>query len=383
MARPYDLVVFGASGFTGQYVVKFLHTDDACQSLRVAIAGRSQSKVQAVNERFGANFDVLVGDVNDAASLEAISSQATILLNCVGPYRFFGEQVVKACVNTGTNYLDISGEPEFIERIEVEYNEQAKAKGITIISACGFDSIPADLGTLFTVSQFPEGSRPASVESYLQLHAGEKGCAVHYATYESAVHGFGSAEELRALRKRMPKVNVPVVGPRGPKSSLPRFDQRVNAYALPFPGSDASIVRRSQRYLAQTESPVSPVQYSAFFTISQLLWTSIFVACGTVFGLLASFEWGRSFLLKYPKVFSMGVFSHEGPTEEQMAETAFSMTFFAQGYSSPDLAQGKNKPDVHVSAIVSGPEPGYVTTPICIVTSALTRKLWIPLLQCQ
>lgn len=371
MSRKYDFIVFGATGFTGQRVVEDLAEKPIYKDLNVAIAGRNRSKLEQVNSNAGSNFDIVLADVKEQATLVEMCFQAKVLLNCVGPYRFFGEQVVKACIDAGCHYVDISGEPEFIERVEAKYHESAQDKRLIVISACGFDSIPADIGTMFTVAQFPNDAKIGAVESYLSLDGGEKGIAAHYTTYECAVHGFSSQDELKKLRKSMPKVSIPQYGPRPPKSSLPRWFAPVNAYALPFPGSDASIVRRSQKAIVSNEVPVQAVPYSAYFTISSALSTGLFMAFGTVFGTLANFSFGKSLLLNNPKLFSYGIFSHEGPSKEQMGETSFSMKFFAKGYSA-GVDPASSKPDINVSTVVSGPEPGYIATPIFLLTSALT-----------
>ncbi|EGD83292.1 hypothetical protein PTSG_12093 [Salpingoeca rosetta] len=368
--RAVDIVVFGATGFTGQYVVQYLR--GTVQDKSIAISGRSADKLAALNRKLGTNYPVIVADVKDEESIVAMAQQARVCLNCVGPYRFFGEPVVKACAAVGTHYLDICGEPEFIERMEYLYDEQARQTGATIISACGFDSIPADLGTMFTVKQFTNGQIPSSVESFLQIKSGEAGTKVHFATFESAVHGFASAGELRDLRRKKGKVTVPVVGRKLKRPGmLPEWREDGHGYCIPFPGSDASIVRRSQQYLQAHGAEVQPVQYAAWFSLPSGFWTGVMMAAGTVFGALANFSFGRSLLLKFPELFTLGVFTHDGPTEEQMRATSFEMNFVAKGYTSAAAAEARGAPDVTVKTRVSGPEPGYVATPICIVQCAL------------
>eukprot|EP00056_Hartaetosiga_gracilis_P007531 m.109432 g.109432 ORF g.109432 m.109432 type:complete len:436 (+) comp12732_c0_seq1:6733-8040(+) len=365
--RDFDVVVFGASGFTGQYVAEYISKKGG--DFKVAIAGRNKNKLDGVNTKFGTNFPILIADVNDQETVDAMAKRARVVLNCVGPYRFFGESVVKACAGFGTHYLDISGEPEFIERMEYDYNEQAKASGAIIVSACGFDSIPADMGTAFCVKTMTEkGVIPSSIQSYLSVDYGEAGMGVHFTTYECAVHGFSSAAELRTLRRKRAAAKVPVVGPKLKRgSALPTWNKSVNAYCIPFPGSDASIVRRSQQHLVETNSDVPPVQYGAWFTIQSTLWTTVFTAFGTVFGMLANFGVGRSLLLKYPGVFTFGLFSHEGPTQAQMEGTSFAMNFHATGFSSQEDVDAKKQPNFNIHCRVSGPEPGYISTPICLV----------------
>ncbi|KAG9465561.1 hypothetical protein GDO78_018090 [Eleutherodactylus coqui] len=161
--RPYQLVIFGASGFTGQYVVEEVARtadgeDYRGQELRWAVAGRSQKKLEKVlswaAERLGKpqlkSIDIVICDINDAPSLADMCKKASVVLDCVGPYRFYGEAVVKACIENGAHFLDISGEPKFLESMYLKYDRQAADNGVYIVGSCGFDSIPADLGVLFT-----------------------------------------------------------------------------------------------------------------------------------------------------------------------------------------------------------------------------------------
>lgn len=134
-------------------------------------------------------------------------------MNCCGPYRFYGEPVIKACINAGTHHVDVSGEPHFMERMQLEYDTLAKEKGVYIISACGFDSIPADIGTIFHEQKFD--GEVNSIESYLETHGKSKGgCGIHYGTWASAVHGIGQMSELRPLRLKLYKTQLPPFEPR-------------------------------------------------------------------------------------------------------------------------------------------------------------------------
>lgn len=149
---------------------------------------RSAARLNDVNASLpkGKKFETIIADVQDENSLAQMCSSTRIVLNCVGPYRFFGEPVVRACVAGGCHYVDITGEPEFIERMEFKYNQAAKEKvcspaisvkcsyfqGLVIVSACGFDSIPADMGALFTMLNFPENSFATYIESYLTVDGG-------------------------------------------------------------------------------------------------------------------------------------------------------------------------------------------------------------------
>jgi short subunit dehydrogenase-like uncharacterized protein len=132
------------------------------------------------------------------------------VLSCAGPFRLHGRQVAAACAAAGADCLDISGEPEFMERVEAEFHEAAAKNGSLIISACGFDSIPAELGFLFHSRQWAPPSVPVTVQAYLSLES-DKRIVGNFGTYESAVLGVANAGELQALRRsrpRRPRPNV-------------------------------------------------------------------------------------------------------------------------------------------------------------------------------
>lgn len=157
-----DAVVFGASGFTGKYVVKeMVRVLAERQKLggaagKFGVAGRSRSRLEASVEGAqeagpSVDCDIIVADVGDPTSLLAMCRRTRVLLNCVGPFRYYGAPVVRACVEAGCDYLDICGEPEFMERTEADHHRAGAEAGSLIVSACGFDSVPADLGVLFAV----------------------------------------------------------------------------------------------------------------------------------------------------------------------------------------------------------------------------------------
>ncbi|PIK62485.1 putative saccharopine dehydrogenase-like oxidoreductase-like [Apostichopus japonicus] len=179
------------------------------------------------------SVEFLPADVKDDLSLTSMCQSTKLVLNCVGPYRFFGEAVVKACVENGSHHIDISGEPWFLESMEVKYNQQASEAGVYVVGACGFDSIPAEFGVQFTREKFPGILN--SLESYLSLNTGPKGGAVNFGTWHSAIYGFANAKELVALRKE------------NKKEPLPKYTPKLSK------GADASVVRRSQGFSIETK----------------------------------------------------------------------------------------------------------------------------------
>jgi short subunit dehydrogenase-like uncharacterized protein len=152
MEKPYDVVVFGATGFTGRLVAEHLNR---CYGVggpvSWAVAGRSAGKLAALREDIGAPaaLPLLRADAADAASLAAMAAQARVVVSTVGPYQRHGEPLVAACADAGTDYVDLCGEPGWMARMIGRYEAPARASGARIVFSCGFDSIPFDLGVVF------------------------------------------------------------------------------------------------------------------------------------------------------------------------------------------------------------------------------------------
>ncbi|CAH0723480.1 unnamed protein product, partial [Brenthis ino] len=218
-----DLVIFGATGFTGKYAV-----EEMCRisknylEITWAIAGRNQSKLKDVlnkiskkNDKDLSSVKIIIADVQDEKSLKEMCSQAKVLVNCCGPYRHYGEPVVKAAIDSKTHYVDVSAEPEFIETMQLKYDEAARDAGVYIIRACGFDCIPTDMGVIFLQQNF-KGTLN-SVESYLSLAVPLKACTgglVNYGTWESLLYEMAHYNELPALRKKMYPKELPAFEPK-------------------------------------------------------------------------------------------------------------------------------------------------------------------------
>ena len=154
--RPFDLVVFGATGFVGQLVCQALVKQSQQESLQWAIAGRSASKLKALAERLAnecAHIPHIIADAHDEEALRCLCLQTQAVISTVGPYALYGDGLVKVCVETGTHYCDLTGEPQWIRRMIDQYHTQAAHSGAYIVNCCGFDSIPSDLGVFYLQSQ--------------------------------------------------------------------------------------------------------------------------------------------------------------------------------------------------------------------------------------
>src|SRR3569623_2855024 len=151
-SKKYDIVVYGATGFTGQLVAEYLAAHyRGDKSLKWAMAGRSLDKLKSVRDAIGAPATppLIVADASDADSLKAMAEQTMSVITTVGPYQLYGEELLAACVATGTDYFDLCGEPIWMRQMIDKYEAAAKESGARIVLSCGFDSVPFELGTFF------------------------------------------------------------------------------------------------------------------------------------------------------------------------------------------------------------------------------------------
>jgi len=381
--KTYDIVVFGATGYTGQYVVEYVAKaarEDL--SLKWAVAGRNSTKLAKVMQQAESNTgyvdlasstDVILCDVKDQASLEAMAAQAKLVLNCVGPYRFSGEQVVQACLAGGAHHIDISGEPQFLEKIQLKYHKEAEAKGVYVIGACGFDSIPSDMGRALVHKEM-EG--PVNTVSMF-LQAGSdgpaKGPGINFGTYQSAVHGVANFKELRSIRKQLYPNRLPKFSPKVGKRGFISKSEEVGSWCLLFPGSDHSVMMRSER--ARFDSGERPAQVFAYVALTSFIWAVLGAIAFMLFGALCNFKFGRWLLETFPYVFSLGNVSKAGPSKEVIKQSWFKMTLVGKGWSGrEDTAKDtdlKEKPNRTVKVVVQGKNVGYGATCECMVQSAI------------
>ncbi len=151
--RDFDVVIFGATGFTGQLVAEYFQQAYAENpDVRFALAGRNKQKLVRISEELGISVPLLVADGDDKDALDALAKKARVVITTVGPYQLYGEKLLAACVDNGTGYVDLCGEPAWMHDMIAKYEEKAKASGAAIVFSCGFDSVPFDLG-VFALQQ--------------------------------------------------------------------------------------------------------------------------------------------------------------------------------------------------------------------------------------
>ncbi|MFK0067419.1 saccharopine dehydrogenase family protein [Streptomyces sp. NPDC091046] len=351
--RPYDIVLFGATGFVGELTAEYLaaHAPDG---LRWAIAGRDAEKLGRLRDRLAgaadstADLGVLHADVSDPASLRALAEQARVLATTVGPYVRHGDALVAACADAGTDYLDLTGEPEFVDLTYVRHDARARETGARLVHACGFDSVPHDLGVYFTVRQLPEGV-PLRVDGFVRV-----GAAFSGGTFASALGQFARGRQLRAAalerRRHEPRlVGRRVVTPTG----APRFAGEVGAWALPLPTVDAQIVRRSAKALDRYGPDFRYRHYAAVRRLPVAVGGT--AAVGALVA-AAQVPPARRWL-------SGRLAPGQGPSAERRAKSWFSVRFVGEGGGRTVFTE------------VAGGDPGYDETAKMFAETALCLAL--------
>lgn len=234
--RTYDVVVFGATGFTGRLVAEYLAAEYG-SDVRWAMAGRSADKLAAVRDEIGAPADtpLVVADSADPASLKAMAEATAAVVTTVGPYQLYGEPLIQACVEAGTDYVDLCGEPAWMYDIIRNYDAPAKASGARIVLSCGFDSIPFDLGVYFLQQHAiaTSGAPLSRVKGRVRKMKGtfSGGTAASFA--ETMARAANEPEVINRLRD--PFSLVPDFdGPKQPSGMKVIFEEDLNTWSAPF-----------------------------------------------------------------------------------------------------------------------------------------------------
>jgi short subunit dehydrogenase-like uncharacterized protein len=237
--RPFDIVVYGATGYTGRLVAEYLasHYGNRAEAPRWAMAGRSRAKLEEVRALVGAPADtpLIVADADDPASLKAMAGQTRVVLTTVGPYQLYGTPVLEACVDEGTDYADLCGEPNWMREMIDRFDAAAGESGARIALSSGFDSIPFDLGVLMlqkeAIARF--GSPAPRVKGRVRAMQGKA--------------SGGTAASLKATMAAAAKDPsiIPILaspfgltpgfeGPPQPRGDVPEYDESLGQWAAPF-----------------------------------------------------------------------------------------------------------------------------------------------------
>jgi short subunit dehydrogenase-like uncharacterized protein len=252
--REFDVIVWGATGFTGRLVAEhLLRRHGVAGEVRWAIAGRDQHKLTDVRRNLGAAADrlpLVVADAQDAASLEAMAARTRVVCTTVGPYALHGSKLVAACVDHGTHYCDLTGEVQWMRRMIDAHHRQAEASGARIVHTCGFDSIPSDLGVLFLQQEMQR--RYGVPASSVKFRTREVRGGFSGGTVASMLNMLDEAERDPSIRPILddPYGLNPAEERRGldaPERSLPEYDPDFAGWVTPFlmAAINTKVVRRS------------------------------------------------------------------------------------------------------------------------------------------
>ena len=347
--RDFDLVLFGATGFTGELTAAYLarHAPDG---LRWALVGRTQAKLEAVRDRLAEidaelkTLPILIADASDQASLAAVAERTKVVITTVGPYLEYGAPLVAACAAAGTDYVDLTGESEFVDRMYVEHHATAVASGARIVHACGFDSIPHDLGAYFTI-QHLQPTGPVTMRGVVRANGTFSG-----GTFHTAMEGMSRMRHAQAAFKARIKAQ-PQSGPRSSRavSGKPGRDDVLNVYLLPLPTIDPQVVARSG---AALEAYGPKFRYSHFAGVKTLR-----MALSGAAGVAALFTAAQVPPLR--NVIKARVPQGTGPSESKRSRSWFSVDFVAE-------SEGRT---IHTK--VKGGDPGYGETAKMLSESAL------------
>ncbi|HEX3841441.1 MAG TPA: saccharopine dehydrogenase NADP-binding domain-containing protein [Acidimicrobiales bacterium] len=341
--RSYDIALLGATGFTGRLIAQYL-ADHAPATTRIVLAGRHLDKLEPIANRLGRPVATARVDVTDPPSVRALAESTRVLITTVGPYMEHGEPVIAACAVAGTDYLDLTGEPAFLDLMYLKYHDTAAATGARLVHSCGFDSMPHDLGAQFTVEQLPEDV-PLTVTGTVRVKGTFSGGTA--ASALTILSSYRAAQIVHAERMR--------VEPAAPDRRATAVTARVgkdpdgDGWLLPMPTIDPLIVAQSARGLARYGPDFS---YSHRLAVpNPVVGAGMAVGAVALFG-LSHLRPAREALLKLRP-------SGSGPSDAQRAAAWFNVRFVGEG--------GGKK----VFTEVAGGDPGYTETSKMISEAAL------------
>ncbi|WOH47185.1 trans-acting enoyl reductase family protein [Bradyrhizobium sp. sBnM-33] len=367
-SSKFDIVVYGATGFTGQLVAEYLaerYKGDA--SLKWAMAGRSKDKLASVRDAIGAPKDtpLIVADAGDPASLKDMVAQTKSVISTVGPYLLYGSELLAACVSSGTDYFDLCGEPIWMRRMIDAHEAAAKSTGARIVFSCGYDSLPFELGVFFAQEEAkklfgaPANRVKGRVREMRGTFSGGTAASMR-ALFSAAANDPG----LVALLRNPFALTPGFAGPKQPPGNRPVFDQELNSWTAPFVMANINTrnVHRSNFLLG--------FPYGKDFVYDEMMLTG-------------SGEQGEALAKRIAtantteKMNSGGPKPGEGPSKEERENGLYDLLFVA---IAPDGRQAR--------AVVKGDrDPGYGSTSkmisecaICLLrdTPDVPAGIWTP-----
>ncbi len=364
-SRELDIIVYGATGFTGRLVCEYLNSQYGVGGdVKWAMAGRSQEKLTQVRDEMGIPVDVplVVADASSPQSINAMVERAQVVLTTVGPYQLYGSDVVRACAEAGIDYVDLCGEPAWMHEMIAAHGDAAKASGARIVFSCGFDSIPFDLGVYFLQQSAREklGAPVTRIKGRVRAMKGTFSggtLASFKATMAAAAKQPGLAEVLMdpfALTQDFS-------GPKQPSGLAPIHEEDLDSWSAPFVMATINTknIHRSNLLLGH--------EYGENFVYDEMMLTG-------------PGEQGEAMAKAVAEDKSMAndpMQPGEGPSKEER-ETGFYDVMFVGSNASGDSM---------VASVKGDKDPGYGSTSkmiaesaICLVKNpdAATGGIWTP-----
>ena len=363
--KQLDLIIWGATGFTGQLVSEYINKKYSNTALKWGIAGRNKEKASVIAERLNIAKDrIFIADCNNIESLIKLTSKTKVICTTVGPYAKLGTNLIEACIKTNTNYCDITGETQWIRKMIDKYHTRAKENKIKIINSCGFDSIPSDMGVFYSQKKLFEKTGKYASKINMRV-AGAKG-GISGGTYNSLSNVLEEARVDKEVRKTLtnPYGLNPIDKQNGPdKGDLESviFDKVSNSWIAPFvmAGINTKIVRRSHALI--------DFKYGSDFSYDEATLSGKGVL-GQVKGYLSLIPIFLATRKKGSFIKNIVDYilpkSGEGPSENTRISGYYNLRFY--------LTQ-QNK--IYLSKVIGDMDPGYGSTSKMLAESAVCLAL--------
>lgn len=363
--QQLDLIIWGATGFTGQLVSEYINKKYSNTALKWGIAGRNKEKASVIAKRLNIAKDrVFIADCNNIESLIKLTSKTKVICTTVGPYAKLGTNLIDACIKTNTNYCDITGETQWIRKMIDKYHSKAKENKIKIINSCGFDSIPSDMGVFYSQKKLFEKTGEYANKINMRV-AGTKG-GISGGTYNSLSNVLEEARVDKEVRKTLtnPYGLNPKDKQKGPdKADLQSviFDKVSNSWIAPFvmAGINTKIVRRSHALI--------DFKYGSDFSYDEATLSGKGVL-GQVKGYLSLIPIFLATRKKGSFIKNIVDYvlpkSGEGPSEKTRISGYYNLRFY--------LTQ-QNK--IYLSKVIGDMDPGYGSTSKMLAESAVCLAL--------
>ena len=348
--KKLDIIIYGATGFTGSLCVKYFKEN--YPGINWGIAGRNQNKLQNLCQLYSLNCKIIIADAGDSLALDKLTKQTKVVLSTAGPFYRYGTNLVESCIKNQTHYVDITGETGWIKELISKYHEEAKQKSIRIVPSCGFDSIPSDLGSLFAQRNYEKPIK--SIDAFYKWKGEASG---------------GTIETMFSLIKNKKSFSNPFI--LNPKNSVSVFQKSqtlenirikknssLNIWSGPFimGPTNSSIVRRSAALLYENGDGYSKdfiYQESAYYSNKWSAYLRTFLLVVFILSILTPLNKIIRLFLKKPG---------QGPSIRVMNEGFFKVKFIIDN----------NFDDKAIFEIFGKGDPGYKITSLLVCESALS-----------